>query len=150
MKPILAIVIVEQRLEELRSAAERVRLDSDARRAGRDGCLKRGGFLRARLRRRHGSTAPPVTPLNVSRDRVGFAGLADGLATDQRAAAEREVARFVEHARRRGASPVLLSILDDPAEPDVARQRAFGRIAAELDNAGRVASLPSLPLTDAA
>jgi hypothetical protein len=83
-------------------------------------------------------------------DRVGFAGLADRLATHGPAAVEGELARFVEHARRRGASLVLLSILSDPAQPDVARQRAFGRIAAELDNAGRAVSHRSVGVTDAA
>jgi hypothetical protein len=100
--------------------------------------------------RRRRSAASPVTSLMASRDRVGFAGLADRLATHRPHALERELARFVEHARRRGVPPVLLSILDDPTQPDVARQRAFGRIMAELDNAGRAASNPSLRVTDAA
>ena len=34
--------------------------------------------------------------------------------------------------RARGASPVLVDILADPEQPDVARLRAFGRIAASV------------------
>jgi hypothetical protein len=150
MSPILAIWIFDQRLQELRAAAERARLVCDARQAGRDGCPQRGSSLPVRMWRRRRSAASPATVLMASRDRVGFAGLADRLATHQPAALERELAPFVEHARRRGASPVLLSILGDPAQPDVARQRAFGRIVAELDNAGCAASPRSPRVADAA
>jgi hypothetical protein len=49
------------------------------------------------------------------------------------AAVENELARFVRHATAAGATPLLVKILSDNREPDIVRQRAFGRIAAELD-----------------
>jgi hypothetical protein len=66
-----------------------------------------------------------------------FADLADRLASLGPAAVAEELSRFVEHASRRGATPLLLSILADGGEADVVRERAFGRIAAELESPGR-------------
>jgi hypothetical protein len=45
---------------------------------------------------------------------------------------EAELARFARYALAAGASPLLVAILGDQRQPDVARQRAFGRIACEL------------------
>jgi len=42
------------------------------------------------------------------------------------------VRAVVQAARVRGVSPVLVGILADPAEPEVARLRAFGMVAAAL------------------
>lgn len=67
----------------------------------------------------------------------GFADLADRLASLGPAAVEEELSRFIEHARERGVTPLLLSILTDRAEPDIVRQRAFGRIVAELESLRR-------------
>lgn len=53
-------------------------------------------------------------------DAHGFAG---------RDAAVRNVVRS---ARVAGLSPVLIAVLAEPAEPEVARMRAFGTIAAQL------------------
>jgi hypothetical protein len=36
-------------------------------------------------------------------------------------------------SRCRGVTPLLVTILADPSQPDVARQRAFGRFLAELE-----------------
>jgi hypothetical protein len=62
-----------------------------------------------------------------------YAELADRLATHGPAALERELRGLIRDARRHGVTPVLVTILADPVQPDVARQRAFGRIVAELD-----------------
>jgi len=45
---------------------------------------------------------------------------------------ESEVAAFVNRAVRRGAPAVLVSVLNDRSSPEVARERAFGRLAAFL------------------
>jgi hypothetical protein len=58
--------------------------------------------------------------------------LAHKLASHRPAAVDGELSRFIEQARRRSATPLLLSILADADEPDVVRQRAFGRIVTEL------------------
>jgi hypothetical protein len=63
---------------------------------------------------------------------VPYAELADRLATQGPAALQRELRRLIRDARRRGVTPLLVTILADPGQPDVARQRAFGRILAEL------------------
>lgn len=42
------------------------------------------------------------------------------------------VRRFATLARSAGVSGRALAVLDDPAQPDVARARAFGMVAAEL------------------
>jgi hypothetical protein len=63
--------------------------------------------------------------------------LADRLAAHGVRALELELAHFAAFARRRGASPLLVSILSDPTQPDVARERAFGLITVELGNAER-------------
>jgi hypothetical protein len=58
--------------------------------------------------------------------------LAHRLATHGPAGLQRELLRLIRDARRHGVTPLLVTILADPREPDVARQRAFGRILAEL------------------
>lgn len=48
------------------------------------------------------------------------------------AANETAVAMMVERARNAGVNPVLLAVLSDVTEPEVARARAFGKIATTL------------------
>jgi hypothetical protein len=57
---------------------------------------------------------------------------ASKLACDGPNALEPELRRFVGSALRRGASPLLVSILADRTEPAVVRERVFGRLLAEL------------------
>jgi hypothetical protein len=83
-------------------------------------------------------------------DAARSADLADRLAAHGPGAVERELERFVGHARRQRVTPVLLSILADPDQPDVARERAFGRIAVELERVGRATSHTPIPVNDAA
>jgi hypothetical protein len=45
---------------------------------------------------------------------------------------ETAIALVVAWARSAGVDPVLLSVLSDPTEPEVARARAFGRVATDL------------------
>lgn len=83
-----------------------------------------------RWRRRHAATAPAeTTPLARS---AAFDELATKLAAEGAAAIRGELNRFAARAAARGATPTLLSILVDDGQPDVVRQRAFGRIVAEL------------------
>jgi hypothetical protein len=92
------------------------------------------------------ASPPPIaTP-----DEVRYADLADRLATHGPRAVDRELARLVEHARRHPVTPVLLTILADRDQPDVARERAFGRIVVELEAAGRSTTHRARPVTSAA
>ena len=45
---------------------------------------------------------------------------------------EADIGRLVDRARPGGASPVLVEVLGDPAEPECARIRAFGLVAMQL------------------
>lgn len=47
-------------------------------------------------------------------------------------AVDAAIAAIVEHARHNGANPVLVSVLADPAEPEIARARAFGMLAMHM------------------
>ena len=69
------------------------------------------------------------------------ADLAERVATEGPAAAGAELRRFIREARRRSATPLLVAILADPSQPEVARQRAFGKLHAELDRAHRAVAL---------
>lgn len=55
--------------------------------------------------------------------------LAQALAVDGFSPHEARVRAAADLAGRRGAEPTCLSVVLDPAEPEVARLRAFGRIA---------------------
>jgi hypothetical protein len=79
-----------------------------------------------------------------------FADLAERLVALGVRAAEYELVRFAAHARRQGVDPLLVSILADPTQPDVARERAFGRIAVELGTGERATSTRSIPGPSAA
>ncbi len=67
--------------------------------------------------------------------------LAWDLASDGFVGRENAVRQVVRTAREHGLPAVLTGVLADPQEPDVARLRAFGRVAALLaapPAAGRV------------
>jgi uncharacterized protein (DUF1330 family) len=65
--------------------------------------------------------------------RPDHADLAERLAAHGPAAVQTELRHFLREARRRNASPVLVEVLADPGQPEVARQRAFGKLHAELE-----------------
>jgi hypothetical protein len=50
---------------------------------------------------------------------------------------ELAVRRVVHAARALGVSPTMVAVLADPAEPEVARLRAFGCVATALADAAR-------------
>jgi hypothetical protein len=60
---------------------------------------------------------PDLTELAWDLASAGFAGR------------ENAVRQVVRTARAQGLRPVLVDLLADPRQPDVARLRAFGRIA---------------------
>jgi hypothetical protein len=62
--------------------------------------------------------------------------LAWALSSDGLDAHEVSIRQVVSWARAAGVSPVLVGILADPSEPEVARLRAFGRIATALAACG--------------
>lgn len=61
-----------------------------------------------------------------------FEMLAQALAVDGFTPHEARVRAAADLAGRRGADPISISVVLDPAEPEVARLRAFGRMAAWL------------------
>lgn len=139
MHPLIMMELADERLTRLRADAERARLLSDASRLNRQRRPHQARSLRVRLWRRQAANEPskPVTSLpRLAR----FADLAERFAAHRPAAAERELGRFVDHARANGATPVLVSIVADTSQPDVARQRAFGRILVELGETRRTSS----------
>lgn len=50
-------------------------------------------------------------------------------------AVEAEVTVLAEQARDAGVSPIALAVLTDRSEPEIARERAFGLVAAQLTQA---------------
>jgi hypothetical protein len=133
MNPQTSLELAELRQHDLRADATHARLATHARRARRQ--RSRLDWLRriARPRPRYARTLParPATVTPMARPRP-FDDLASRLASDGPAAMHGELIRLVEVAAARGATPSLLAILADRNQPDVARQRAFGRIAVEL------------------
>ncbi len=65
--------------------------------------------------------------------------LAERVATLGPAAVEPELQRFIREARRHNATLLLVAILADRTQPEVVRQRAFGRLHAELEQFRRSA-----------
>ena len=61
--------------------------------------------------------------------------LALDLASDGFGGHEHAVRSVVRSARDRGVAPTLVAVLADPRQPEVARLRAFGRIAVALAEA---------------
>lgn len=112
MHPFTAAELANQHQQELRDDAARARRAASLRRWRR-------GF------RRRGRTAPAPRRHTPS-------DLAERLATFGPATLTIELRRFARDALRRGACPLLVSVVADPSQPDVARLRAFGRIIADL------------------
>ncbi len=98
----------------------------------------------------HNSTVPAHGAEHDQSHQVPYAKLADRLATHGPAALQSELRRLIRDARRHGVTPLLVTILADPAQPDVARQRAFGRILAELERPHETHPHPAHTANDAA
>jgi hypothetical protein len=81
---------------------------------------------------------------------VPYAELAHRVATHGPAGLQRELRCLIRDARRHGVTPLLVTILADPGQPDVARQRAFGRILAELGHPHKTRPHPAHIANDAA
>ena len=144
MNPITSIQLARLHQHELRVDAARARLIAEARRARTD---RHPNRLRLRIGHRQWRSRTART--GVASQPIPLGDLAGRLAQNGAAALEAELARFVDHARTLGASPVLLSILEDREQPDVARQRAFGRIVTEIAARQRH-TVPREPDLDAA
>lgn len=106
MHPLTALDLATQHQADLRAAAARQRLASASRRL-----------------RRSQPARPDPPP----------ASLAERLATFGPGTLTIELHRFARDARIRGACPLLLDVLTDSAQPDIARLRAFGRIMADIE-----------------
>lgn len=77
--------------------------------------------------------------------------LAEAVAVDGFGAHGTALGALFAGARRQGVNPVLVAVAADPAEPDVVRQRALGRVVVEYCRAGEVAfSTKSASVPDAA
>jgi hypothetical protein len=134
MDSLTNLKLAELRQHDLAVDAARARLAAEARRARRHQThidwrrriARRWQRLRTATTRRAPAT-PTARP-------IPFDDLAAKLASNGPAAIHDELTRFVKFAAARGATPSLLSILADESQPDVARQRAFGRIATELSD----------------
>ena len=70
---------------------------------------------------------------------VNLSILAADLAASGFAGHDAAVRSIVHAARARGVSPVLVGILADASEPEVARLRAFGRVAIALSRPATMA-----------
>jgi hypothetical protein len=143
--------LARERQARLRAGAE-ARLVTDTRRLGRRRRrAQRSWSLRARRwRLQRSQPGPRSAPVTTLARPAGFRALAERLATEGPAAVEHELCCFVDHARMHGATPVLVSILTDVSQPDVARQRAFGRILVELAEHRRNGARSSSVVPDAA
>jgi hypothetical protein len=78
------------------------------------------------------SIAPTHSDRHEESQPVPYAELADRVATHGPAALRSRLRPLIRDARSNGVTPLLVTVLVDPAQADVARQRAFGRILAEL------------------
>jgi hypothetical protein len=123
--------LAELRQHELRSDAARARLAARSRRA-RHPRSRLDWLRRLASRRPRFSRTPAAEPAAVVSMPHPFDELASQLAANGPAATHDDLTRFVELAAASGATPSLLSVLADRHQPDVARQRAFGRLAVEL------------------
>jgi hypothetical protein len=142
----LALELVKQHQERLRGDAARLRLRSTAKRARPT--LERARSFANRWHRRSGNTADNVE--RPSRRSATLDELAERVATQGPGAVELELRQFIRYATARGVTHVLLSVLADPRQPDVARQRAFGRIHVELERSPAKPTRPNLNENDAA
>jgi hypothetical protein len=136
MNTFTSLELAELRQHQLRVDAARARLAAQARRARRQrsslAWLRRIASRRPRYSRTPSAKPAPVTPVTPMARSRPFDDLALRLASDGPAATHDDLSRFVTSAAARGASPTLLSVLADSDQPEVTRQRAFGRIAVEL------------------
>ena len=71
-----------------------------------------------------------ATTMGLGRDQ--YFDLARDLEQDGFRGHELTIRQVANSARAAGVSPVIVAILADPSEPEVARLRAFGRVAAAL------------------
>ena len=126
MHPFTAAELATQHQRELRATAANYRRATTVRR-------------RRRASRRRPQPAPP--PLSEGSD------LAQRLASFGPGTLTIELHRFARDALRRGACPLLVSVVADATQPDVARLRAFGRIMADHQ---RPASTAAASRSDAA
>jgi hypothetical protein len=144
MNHLTSIDLAKLRQHELRADAARARLAAEAGRGRRRRLGDRRDRIGHRWRRRPaiaavtgtgtGTAAPAVTARSRS---PRFDGLATRLAAEGSAAVRDELRQFVADAAARGAAPTLLSILVDDDQPDVVRQRAFGRVVVDLTDQER-------------
>lgn len=65
-------------------------------------------------------------------DTAELARLADMIDQDGMAAITEAIPQLVDRGLSAGVSPTVLFVLADPAEPEVARARAFGMLATSL------------------
>jgi hypothetical protein len=78
------------------------------------------------------SLTSPRAGFAIGESATPFADLAERVATGDLDLDSGAFTALVTAARRRRASDVLIGVLLDPAAPAVARQRAFGRLAAAV------------------
>jgi hypothetical protein len=140
-----AIDLVRLYQEQLRADAASVRLRSKVSRVRP--MPERLRSLAHRWRRRH---VDPADDAGVTRRQPAtLDDLAERVALGPRDV-ELELRQFIRYARARGATPLLLSVLADPTQPDVVRQRAFGEIHVELEHSRTTPSRTDIDDNDAA
>jgi hypothetical protein len=132
-------------IKSMRADAARRRLLSKAKRTRP--VLERARSLANRWRR-NGATSDSGEP--VRRPLATLDELADRLATQGPDAVELELRQFIRAADVQGVTQLLLAVLTDPRQPDVARQRAFGRAHVELERLTAKAAHPNDDENDAA
>lgn len=148
MHPLILYDIARQRQAELRAEAARHRASAAARRTYRHTPSTSSTWARLRTALRGRTDTQPVT--SPSPTSPQDAELTERMATDGPAGVDIQLRRFVRHARRRNVDPLLLDILTDQSQPDVARQRAYGRIVTELGRDRRSPSVTTSNEHDAA
>ena len=76
------------------------------------------------------------TPTNPQRPGDGLLELAWALSSDGFDGHEDSISQVVRWARAARVTPVVVGVLADPTEPEVARLRAFGHVATALATIG--------------
>jgi hypothetical protein len=79
-----------------------------------------------------------TTKMGFGRDQ--YFDLARDLEQDGFHGHELSIRQVAHSARAAGVSPVIIAILADPSEPEVARLRAFGRVTAAIAAAAPAAT----------
>ena len=148
MHPLILYDMARQRQAALRAEAARHRATAAAGRSQRQAPPTSSRWARLRSALRGRTDAQPVTspPPTWPQD----AELTERMATDGPAGVDIQLRLFVRDARRRNVNPLLLDILTDHSQPDVARQRAYGRILTELGRDRRSPSVTTSNEHDAA